>query len=50
MPAVLHPCYRVGDIDRSVAFYEALGFEEGAQMPFGREASNVERIALPSGS
>ena len=29
MPALIHTCYRIGDIDRSVAFYEALGFEEG---------------------
>ena len=25
---LIHTCYRIGDIDRSVAFYEALGFEE----------------------
>ena len=28
MPRYLHTCYRIGDIDRSVAFYEKLGFEE----------------------
>ena len=28
MPELIHTCYRIGDIDRSVAFYEALGFEE----------------------
>ena len=27
-PELIHTCYRIGDIDRSVAFYEALGFEE----------------------
>ncbi|MEA2132375.1 MAG: hypothetical protein QOC68_284, partial [Solirubrobacteraceae bacterium] len=24
---LIHTCYRIGEIDRSVAFYEALGFE-----------------------
>ena len=28
MPALIHTCYRIGDIDRSVAFYEALGMKE----------------------
>jgi lactoylglutathione lyase len=42
----LHTCYRVGDIDRSVAFYERLGFEEVRRMPIGDEAVNVF-MALP---
>ena len=33
MPELIHTCYRIGDIDRSVAFYEALGFEELRRMP-----------------
>jgi lactoylglutathione lyase len=37
----LHTCYRIGDIDRSVAFYEKLGFEERRRMPIGDEAINV---------
>ena len=37
----LHTCYRIGDIDRSVAFYEKLGFEENRRMPIGDEAINV---------
>jgi lactoylglutathione lyase len=41
MPRYLHTCYRIGDIDRSVAFYEKLGFEEARRMPIGDEASNV---------
>ncbi len=41
MPSFLHTCYRIGDIDRSVAFYERLGFEETARMPIGDEAINV---------
>jgi len=28
MPELIHTCYRIGDIDRSVAFYQALGFLE----------------------
>ena len=42
-PAVelIHTCYRIGDIDRSVAFYEALGFEELGRMPIRDEAINV---------
>jgi len=38
---LLHTCYRITDIDRSVAFYEALGFEERRRMPIRDEAINV---------
>jgi lactoylglutathione lyase len=38
---LIHTCYRIGDIDRSVAFYEALGFEERRRMPIRDEAINV---------
>jgi lactoylglutathione lyase len=38
---VLHTCYRVGDADRSVAFYEALGFEDRGRFPVRDEAVNV---------
>jgi lactoylglutathione lyase len=38
---LLHTCYRITDIDRSVAFYEALGFEERRRMPIREEAINV---------
>jgi lactoylglutathione lyase len=37
----LHTCYRIGEIERSVAFYEQLGFEEVGRMPIGDEAINV---------
>jgi lactoylglutathione lyase len=37
----LHTCYRITDIDRSVAFYEALGFEDRRRMPIRDEAINV---------
>ena len=38
---LIHTCYRIGDIDRSVAFYEKLGFEELRRMPIRDEATNV---------
>jgi lactoylglutathione lyase len=38
---MLHTCYRITDIDRSVAFYRALGFEEIRRMPIREEAINV---------
>jgi lactoylglutathione lyase len=41
VPELIHTCYRIGDIDRSVAFYEALGFEELRRMPIRDEAINV---------
>jgi lactoylglutathione lyase len=41
MPALIHTCYRIGDIDRSVAFYEALGMKEMMRMPIRDEAINV---------
>ena len=49
MTTFLHTCYRIGDIDRSVAFYEKLGFEEARRMPIGDEAINVF-MALPDGN
>ena len=36
-----HTCYRITDVDRSVAFYTALGFEELRRMPIREEAINV---------
>ncbi len=39
--ALIHTCYRIGDIDRSIAFYEALGFKEVGRIPIGEEAINV---------
>src|SRR5207245_2152692 len=38
---LIHTCYRIGDIDRSVVFYEALGFEERRRLPIRDEAINV---------
>ena len=41
MPALIHTCYRIGDIDRSVAFYNALGFEEVGRFDLRDGATNV---------
>ena len=41
MARLIHTCYRIGEIERSVAFYEALGFEEVGRIPIGDEAINV---------
>lgn len=38
---LIHTCYRITDIDRSVAFYNALGFEEKRRVPIREEAINV---------
>ena len=39
--ALIHTCYRITDVDRSVAFYEALGFDEVRRTPIREEAINV---------
>jgi len=41
MSELIHTCYRIGEIDRSVRFYEALGFEEVGRLPIRDEAVNV---------
>lgn len=41
MASLIHTCYRILDIDRSVSFYEKLGFEEIGRMNIGDEAVNV---------
>lgn len=38
---LIHTCYRIGEIERSVAFYTALGFEERGRLPIRDEAINV---------
>lgn len=38
---LLHTCYRVTDIERSVDFYGALGFEVIGRLPIRDEAVNV---------
>jgi lactoylglutathione lyase len=39
--SLIHTCYRILEIDRSVAFYEALGFKEVGRLPIRDEAINV---------
>ncbi|MBV9311510.1 MAG: VOC family protein [Solirubrobacterales bacterium] len=39
--SLVHTCYRITNIDRSVGFYEALGFEEKGRLPIREEAINV---------
>jgi lactoylglutathione lyase len=41
MTDLIHTCYRIGDIDQSVSFYEKLGFEEVGRIPIRDEAINV---------
>jgi lactoylglutathione lyase len=38
---LIHTCYRITDVERSVAFYRALGFEERRRLPIREEAINV---------
>lgn len=39
--SLIHTCYRITDVDRSVDFYKALGFDEIARLPIRDEAINV---------
>ncbi|MBV8942578.1 MAG: VOC family protein [Solirubrobacterales bacterium] len=39
--SLIHTCYRILDVDRSVDFYRALGFEEKGRLPIRDEAVNV---------
>ena len=41
MSELIHTCYRILDIARSVDFYEKLGFEEMARLPIRDEAVNI---------
>ena len=36
----IHTCYRITDPERSIAFYEALGFEKRRELPIREEAVN----------
>jgi lactoylglutathione lyase len=39
--SLIHTCYRILDVERSVDFYRALGFEEKGRLPIRDEAINV---------
>ena len=41
MAALIHTCYRITDIDRSVDFYKALGFDEVGRFQLPDGATNV---------
>ena len=47
--ALIHTCYRITNIERSVAFYEALGFKEVGRIPIRDEAVNVFMNQLGDG-
>jgi lactoylglutathione lyase len=38
---LVHTCYRITDPDRSIPFYEALGFEKRRELPIREEAINI---------
>ena len=37
---LIHTCYRITDPERSIEFYEALGFEKRRELPIREEAVN----------
>jgi lactoylglutathione lyase len=41
MSQLIHTCYRITDIDQSIEFYKALGFDEIGRVPIRDEAINV---------
>jgi lactoylglutathione lyase len=41
MSELIHTCYRIFDLDRSIDFYRRLGFEERRRVPIRDEAINV---------
>jgi lactoylglutathione lyase len=38
---LIHTCYRITNPEKSVAFYEALGFEKRRELPIRDEAVNI---------
>jgi lactoylglutathione lyase len=38
---LIHTCYRITNPEKSVAFYEALGFEKRRELPIRDEAINI---------
>ena len=45
---IVHTCYRIGDPERSIAFYEALGLEKRRELPIRCEAVNYF-LGVPDG-
>ena len=46
MTSFAHTCYRISEIERSVNFYETLGFVELRRMPIREEAINIDRKSV----
>ena len=46
MAELVHTCYRVLDLDRSISFYKRLGMDELRRVPIRDEATNVS-MGLP---
>jgi lactoylglutathione lyase len=46
---LIHTCHRVCDPERSIAFYEALGFEKRRELPIRDEAVNYF-LGVPGGN
>jgi catechol 2,3-dioxygenase-like lactoylglutathione lyase family enzyme len=49
---LIHTCYRITNPEKSVAFYEALGFEKLRELPIGEtwSTSSWASPATPTGS
>jgi lactoylglutathione lyase len=47
--SLIHTCYRITDIDRSVEFYKALGFNEIGRIPIPRDDTSAADKASPDG-
>jgi lactoylglutathione lyase len=45
--SLIHTCYRINEIDRSVKFYEALGFNEIGRIPIHRKNTTSADQARP---
>jgi lactoylglutathione lyase len=45
--SLIHTCYRITDIDRSVRFYNALGFNEIGRIPIHRKDRSAAGQARP---
>lgn len=52
MVEFIHTCYRITDPERSVAFYEALGFEKRRELPIvhdGQHEATNYFLGIPGG-
>ena len=49
MAELVHTCYRVLDLDRSISFYKRLGMDELRRVPIRDEATNVFMVLSDDG-